>query len=128
MNFFRWLFQRGMSAGELRVRLDQIHQAILHSERRIIMTNQEQIDAVTAALGVISTSLSDTGTELAKDLDEINAEIIALNAKVANGQPSDFTALSAKVAALSGVAGALKAQAQALDDLNPDTPPAPAAP
>jgi 16S rRNA G1207 methylase RsmC len=63
-----------------------------HLERFITMTSQDAVDAVTA--------------QLSKAKEEILAEVAALEAQVAAGQPVDLTGL--------------KAAAQGLDDLTPD--------
>lgn len=127
---FKNPYASGMSARELRVRLDQIHQslhlAILHN-RKLIMTAQQTIDGIAASLSTVSDSLTETGATLAKADTEIVAEIQALKDQIANGQVVDFTALESKAAGLTTIATALSAAAKALDDLNQD-PAAPVAP
>jgi hypothetical protein len=66
--------------------------------KELLVTNQEKLDAIAAAIDQATADLT--------------AEIASLKAAVANGQTLDFTALDAKVAALG-----------ALDTANP--PPAP---
>jgi ABC-type xylose transport system substrate-binding protein len=65
--------------------------------RRLLVTNQEKLDALAAALDTAAAGLA--------------ADIQALKDAVAAGQTLDFTALEAKVAAL-----------QALDAANPPAP------
>lgn len=62
---------------------------LLNQLKEITMTNQEKIDAITAALDAAATGL--------------RADIDALKAQVLAGQTLDFTSLDAKVAALAAL-------------------------
>lgn len=68
------------------------------------MSAQEDIDQITADLGRIGS--------------EITAEIDALEAQVAAGQPGDFSALRAKVAGLDDLAPAVEAPVEPPVDPN----------
>jgi uncharacterized coiled-coil DUF342 family protein len=83
-------------------------EAIKQQLKEINMTGQEAIAAV-----------QEIGTQLTKAKDEIVSKIAALEAAIANAElsPEDSAKLQAAVADA-------KASAQALDDLNPDNPPA----
>lgn len=81
MNVFRCLFQRGMSAGELRVKLDQIHQslhlAILHN-RKLIMQELDTLNDKIDAQGVQLTAANDKADALIAALQTTKEELAAL--------------------------------------------------
>lgn len=83
--------------------------------RGIVMTNQEQLDELTKAIGEAADSLGTSLTGLSSDVG-------ALEAAVKAGTELDFTAAKAKIDALKSVVAGLAT----LDAANPKPEPAPA--
>lgn len=80
--------------------------------KRILSMNQAEL---ATALGALQTALTDVGAQLDKGINEV---ILALqNAGNTSAEVDE------KVAALQGIATALKTATQTLDDMNTDTPP-----
>lgn len=66
-----------------------------HEMRGLIMSAQDDVDALTTAVTNLSSAL-------ATDVTNINSEIAALEAQIAGGQPVNLASLQAAVANLSG--------------------------
>lgn len=88
--------------------------AQLNQLKELITMNQQELDA---ALGGVITALGDVSAQLDKGISEV---VLALQ-NSGNTSPE----VDAKVAALGGIATALKAATQTLDDMNTDTPAVP---
>lgn len=79
--------------------------------KRILTVNQAEL---ATALGGLQTALGDVATQLDKGINEV---ILALQ-----NAGNTSAEVDAKVAALQGIATALKTATQTLDDMNVDTP------
>ncbi len=99
--------------GELIARLDRI-------ERKITMNDAE----LKASLEATNTAVADVSSQLNKGFGEVSAQITALQEALANAGNTS-PEVDALVTSLSDKVTAMKQVTQALDDLNPDTPPTP---
>jgi uncharacterized phage infection (PIP) family protein YhgE len=89
-----------------------------------------QLQSISDALDTASASLTDVSAQLDKGIAEVTAEIAALkDAASGNSTPEMdalFSSIGSKLTALAGTTASIKTATQALDDMNPDAPPAPA--
>lgn len=83
----------------------------------------DRLQPIVDGLKATSDGLTDVGTQITKATAEIIAALA--NTQIPEDAKAKLDSLSALGDALKTQAAGLKTASQALDDLNPDTPPAP---